>query len=180
MYNTTLLQAIFCALYVYACISTLARGKREREGDTFHGANESRTLATHGLPFPSSVLGLHVKICRRTWGVVTWENLLLSFPSGLPLTFLTSSPYLSLFLILTPLFSHRLRILALSLSPSHYRCHHFSPLCDDEMTLLSLSLNLTFFSSCLCAHSFCIVFTFLFIYLAYNALRNLHITQNIQ
>lgn len=29
------------------------------------------------LPF---IVGLHVKICLRTWGVVTWENLLLSVP----------------------------------------------------------------------------------------------------
>lgn len=154
----------------------IGKRKRERDRDT----NGGRTLASHGFPFP--VLDPHVKICRRTWGVVTWENLLLSFPLGVPLTFFTSSPCLSLFLI-SQLCSFPPPHLALSPSSSHYRCHHFSLLRDDEMTLLSLSLNLASFSSRLCAHSFilhctCVFssFFFSFIYFACNAPRNLRIS----
>lgn len=142
--------------------------ERERKRETFHGANGGRTLASHGLPrrFPFFVLGPHVKICRRTWGVVTWENLLLSFPLGFPLTFFTSSPCLSLFPILTPLFptvsvSHPFSVaLLVSVSFPLPVSPFLTSLRDDEMTLLWLFLNLVTFSSCLCIYSFCIAFFF--------------------
>lgn len=71
------------------------------------------------LPFP---IGLHVKICRRTWGVVTWESLLsLVFSASFPLPRSCVSLFLPLLLslpLLTPLFLTVSVAPHLALSPS--------------------------------------------------------------
>lgn len=107
------------------------------------------------LPFP---IGLHVKICRRTWGVVTWESLLsLVFSASFPLPrscfSLSSSPSLSP--AFNSAFSHRLRCTtSRSFSVALVRSwpsvsfllfvSPFSPLRDDEMTVLSRCLSLSY------------------------------------
>lgn len=70
------------------------------------------------LPFP---IGLHVKICRRTWGVVTWESLLslvsrLLSPYLVPVSLFL--PLLLSLLLLTPLFLTVSVAPHLALSPS--------------------------------------------------------------
>lgn len=102
------------------------------------------------FPFP---VGLHVKICRRTWGVVTWESLLSLVP-GLPLTsspfhfFLSFSLPFYLRFFSPSLFHHEPSWLVLRCScanrPSVSFLFFVSPfLCDDEMTVLFACLSLS-------------------------------------
>lgn len=110
------------------------------------------------LPFP---IGLHVKICRRTWGVVTWESLLsLVFSASFPLPrscfSLSSSPSLSP--AFNSAFSHRLRCttsrsFSVALadldrpSLSCFLCHRsrLSAMMKWQFSLRCLSLSYNFF-----------------------------------
>lgn len=155
---------------------------RERERERYGAQRGGRTLASHGLPRRSPSPFSHVKICRRTWGVVTWENLLLSFPLGFPLTFFTSSPYLYLFLILTRLFPT-------VVSPFLRRSFSLRLLSINGVTVSRLSamtkwhfsrrflISCLFLPICMFIHfALYLRFFFSFTYLTRNTLRKLSIS----
>lgn len=82
----------------FSCVFSPRRLRGETEKIRFTWCKRGSS----GVPWASSLSRrrLHVKICRRTWGVVTWERTFspLSFHS---FSLLSSSPPLSLSLFLT-------------------------------------------------------------------------------
>lgn len=158
---------------VCVCISILTRGKREKEirFTVQTGSALWRLMGCLDVPL------LRTRSARKNLSANVGRGY-VGEPS--PLVPFGISPYVPHFLSLSislsrfnSTLSHRLRAspfsvaLLFSVSFPLPVSPFLASLCDNEMTLLSLSLNLVSFSSCLCAHSFCIVFMFFFIYLSY-------------